>query len=55
MTNFKVLIKLKLLKLIKLFIKSHKVWEEWKQENASKKYYLEGSKEARNAVYNSQV
>ena len=45
------MVNLKVLKLIKLFIKNHKVWEEWKQENASKEYYLEGTKEARNAVY----
>ena len=49
------MVNLKALKLIKLFIKNHKVWEEWKQENASKKYYLEGSKEARKAVYKGQV
>ena len=49
MINFKVL------KLLKLCIKNHKVWEEWKQENTSKEYYLEGSKEARNAVYKGQV
>ena len=29
--------------------------ERIEQENTSKEYYLEGSKEARNAVYKGQV